>query len=354
MPANSIVEQAKSLPMFFILGRPRSGTTLFRTLFDAHPNVSIPPECTFVMDLRTDYGKTKYWTQKKLLRFLEDLKKTRRFLTWGINEEELKHNLLACEGENSYATLCKVVYLSSPDRFAKQQILWVGDKNPGYILFTKKLVKLFPGAKYFHLVRDARDQIVSVRKFDFEERFASVLSSRWNRSARIVARQKKRHPGKFCFIRYEDLVSDSPVYFKQMCDFLEIDYHEDVFSFYKRAPEFLENNEYKKGFLKYHTSLLEPINKSKIGDWRGKLSDKDIKSIEAVSGKWMKQFGYELVNPKPTIATRLRVFPGVLYEHCFQSFAYCLGFLPYAWRSRIFRMIVKIVRWIMPARKLTP
>ncbi len=36
--------KVKSLPFFFIIGRPRSGTTLLRTLFDVHPNVIIPLE----------------------------------------------------------------------------------------------------------------------------------------------------------------------------------------------------------------------------------------------------------------------------------------------------------------------
>ncbi|HAH58404.1 MAG TPA: hypothetical protein DCL86_09670, partial [Bacteroidales bacterium] len=31
-----------TLPIFFIIGRPRSGTTLLRMLFEAHPQVIIP------------------------------------------------------------------------------------------------------------------------------------------------------------------------------------------------------------------------------------------------------------------------------------------------------------------------
>lgn len=43
-------------PFIFIVGRPRSGTTLLRTLYDAHPNVNIPPECQFVVNLYGKYG----------------------------------------------------------------------------------------------------------------------------------------------------------------------------------------------------------------------------------------------------------------------------------------------------------
>ncbi|NQU34666.1 MAG: sulfotransferase [Bacteroidetes bacterium] len=51
------MEQLNKIPFFFVVGRPRSGTTLLRTLFDAHPNVSFPPECQFIINLYPKYGK---------------------------------------------------------------------------------------------------------------------------------------------------------------------------------------------------------------------------------------------------------------------------------------------------------
>jgi hypothetical protein len=49
------------IPFFFILGRPRSGTTLIRTLFDAHPNVKIPPEFPFIPLLARRFRNVKEW-----------------------------------------------------------------------------------------------------------------------------------------------------------------------------------------------------------------------------------------------------------------------------------------------------
>lgn len=37
-------------PVPFIVGVPRSGTTLLRLLLDAHPELSIPPETGFIPD----------------------------------------------------------------------------------------------------------------------------------------------------------------------------------------------------------------------------------------------------------------------------------------------------------------
>jgi hypothetical protein len=45
------MEQNSQIPVFFIIGRPRTGTTLLQSLLDAHPNVVIPWECQFVLNL---------------------------------------------------------------------------------------------------------------------------------------------------------------------------------------------------------------------------------------------------------------------------------------------------------------
>ena len=41
--------------MFFILGNPRSGTTLLRVILHSHENIIVPPECGFLTWLYKDY-----------------------------------------------------------------------------------------------------------------------------------------------------------------------------------------------------------------------------------------------------------------------------------------------------------
>ena len=49
------IDTIRNLPFFFILGRPRSGTTLLRTILDAHPNIVIPPENSYLIHLYFKY-----------------------------------------------------------------------------------------------------------------------------------------------------------------------------------------------------------------------------------------------------------------------------------------------------------
>jgi len=58
--------------LFFILGRPRSGTTLLRTLLDAHPQVKVPPEYPVVLQLYKKYGRIRQWDETTLEEFKKD------------------------------------------------------------------------------------------------------------------------------------------------------------------------------------------------------------------------------------------------------------------------------------------
>jgi hypothetical protein len=43
-------------------------------IFEAHPNVVIPPECQFIINLSSKYGGINYWTRQHLKNFFEDIK----------------------------------------------------------------------------------------------------------------------------------------------------------------------------------------------------------------------------------------------------------------------------------------
>ena len=48
---------------FFILGNPRSGTTLLRLMLNSHPKLGVPPEC----------GMIQWWNEKYKNKNLQDV-----------------------------------------------------------------------------------------------------------------------------------------------------------------------------------------------------------------------------------------------------------------------------------------
>jgi len=110
------LEKIERTPLFFIVGRPRTGSTLLRTLFDAHPNVIVPMEWPLLMALYKRFGHIKHWDEKTLEEFYQGLFQPLRFRYWSItnwpaiNFEQLRTDLSGCAGETGFETLIKVVY----------------------------------------------------------------------------------------------------------------------------------------------------------------------------------------------------------------------------------------------------
>ncbi|HJN06527.1 MAG TPA: sulfotransferase [Bacteroidales bacterium] len=306
------MENLSNIPIFFIVGRPRSGTTLLRTLFDAHPNVNFPPECQFIVNLYPKYGKKTNWTEKDILSFYNDLINQWLFDTWTIDPDKLKKTLLSYKGHNTYGTICKVVYMQYISLFEKEKLLTIGDKNPGYAIYTKLLLKIFPEAKFIHIIRDYRDNFVSIKNVDFELPIPSLVVQKWKYFFKKFNKDGAERPDTYYVIKYEDLVKDPEIQLEKLCKFIGAEYKASVFNFHNKKDEILKT--YPPGYIQnYHSSLMKKINTSKIGVWKKQLSPWKIKLMDATAGKVAVQAGYERVYKKFNLLIYLYVLPGRLY-----------------------------------------
>lgn len=326
--------QLKDIPIFFVVGRPRSGTTLLRTLFDAHANVIVPPECQLIINLYPKYGKIEKWTIPQLEGFLGDLDAQWRFDVWPMNRQRLRSSVMACEGENSYGTLCKVVYHEYQSIFKHGMLLAIGDKNPGYTIYTSRLLEIFPEAKFIHIIRDYRDNFVSIRNVDFELPFISVTVSKWRYFVKRFRKASEKHPGTHLQIRYEDLVADPENQFGELCKFIGIPPSEKPFDFYKKSEEVLKIYPTEL-ILKYHSSLLKKINTSRTGLWKKELTTSELKVADACAGKYASLTGHDKLYPNPGFAASLRSIPGKCFAQLLYLATWTIDAFPYRLRMAI-------------------
>ncbi len=324
----------KDIPIFFVVGRPRSGTTLLRTLFDAHPNVSFPPECQFIINLFPRYGRITNWKESDIISFYNDLINQWLFDTWKIDNVKLQKRLLKFQGPANYSTICKAVYLEYNSLFDKENIILLGDKNPGYTIYTKQLQKIFPEAKFIHLLRDYRDNFVSIKNVDFELPLPSVVAQKWKYFYKKFNLDSKTEPDRYKTIKYEDLVNDPEKKVRELCDFIGIEYNESVFNFHRKKDKILET--YPKGYIRtYHTSLLQKINPSKIGVWKSELTDKQVRLMDYTIGSYAEKAGYIRKYRKNNILIKIAAFPGRSYAALLYVATIAVDKLPYKLRSWI-------------------
>lgn len=291
------MEKIQDPPIFFIFGRPRSGTTLLRTLFDAHPNVKIPPEYPIFLNLCQRFGHVKTWDEQAIRAFIEHIQQKNIYTFWtfeGLNIDKalFLKKLLSEKEPLTLATLMKKVNLEAASVFPKKEIRWIGDKNPVYTIFMKRFMTIFPDSKYIFLVRDYRDNFVSMKKFEFEAPNALIQGYRWKYVTRMFLKFRSADPKRFFLVRYEDLVEKKEETFADLCRFLEIPFDPGVFDF-RLKKEAMYKVYSSEVIEKYQKSLLEPITTGKIGKWKTELTRDQIRKLDFMAGKVAGLLGYE-------------------------------------------------------------
>ncbi len=303
------MDNLTQIPFLFIVGRPRSGTTLLRTLFDAHTHVAIPPECQFVVNLYGKYGKKTHWSKTDLEQFYQELQPQWRFDLWKLDNDRLMQNLLSQEGDNSYGNVCKAVYSTYHSVFPKEKIMLFGDKNPGYTIYTKRLLKIFPNAKFIHITRDYRDNFVSIKNVDFELPIPSLAAQKWVYFFKKINKDALEKPEAYYHIRYEDLVSNPEASMKAMCAFVGIEYQAGILNFHEKKDEVTQL--YQPGILqKYHASLLKKINTGRIDLWKKELTEKEVRLLDFTVGELGEKAGYRRKFHDSGIKIALQAMPG--------------------------------------------
>jgi hypothetical protein len=277
---------------FFIIGRPRSGTTMMRMLFDAHPNTLVPPESPVILRLYIRHRRVKKWTKPKLEKFYHDLLNMRKFNLWEIDCEKLKTDLLALPENTTLQEIFQLVYSSYQSVFDKKEIKILGDKNPAYSLFLKKILKIYPNAKIIYITRDYRDHILSMIRVQLLVPSVFLFAYRYKISARRILKLKNKKAEQFYTLKYEDFVRNPEPYLKEMCAFINIDYQPEMLNYHEKEKEVKEKYP-KEKFDLFFGNLFHPINPNKVDGWKTKMSEKDIKKADTIVGKYAEILGYE-------------------------------------------------------------
>jgi hypothetical protein len=291
---NPVSKNISEIPIFFIVGRGRSGSTLLRTLFDAHPEVCIPLESRFVQYLYYYYPQTTIWSSSLVIEAIDVLKNG--FEPLDIDKAAALKLLDNFTGILSFQTVCKIIYLSTQSEFEKEPIYLIGDKNPRYSLFISQLIKIFPDARFIHLIRDYRDHLVSVKRSHRainESGLTPIALVRWKYYNQQIQKQKKLFPEKFYTLRFEDLITDPQNKLKSVCAFLDLEYNPKMLDYISNLKGYYEN----ESFRSLHESLKFPFDISKIGEAQNKLTSLQLLTSEALVGDFGKQFSYELKYP---------------------------------------------------------
>lgn len=297
------IDEIEKIPFVFIVGRARSGTTLLQNILDANEHVLMPIESCLIIYLKQKYFTKTKWTRTDVLEFINDIyldKKFRKY--WSIKKELLQEKFLAIPlSKINFNLLCKLIYLSYESPYKKGEILLLGDKNPTYSIFVSELLAVFPEAKFIHLIRDYRDNVLSnVNVIKTES--IPIASHGWVAYNQEIEKVKKNNPTIFLTIKYEDLVISPDESARKICSFLSLEYHPEMLHFNKVIEKKIESESFNstKEMSDFHPNLIKPINTNQINKWKTAFTKKEVQLIEFIAGEYGRKYGYEATLPKST------------------------------------------------------
>ena len=284
-------------PYFFIVGCPRSGTTLLQRLVNAHPEVTVTPESHWIPRL---HAKPWALTLEGLVKpkLVRRLLAHPKFARLEISREELM--MLAGNGQpTSYASLVSRIF----DLYGKVRgKALVGDKTPDYVRKIETLHALWPQARFIHLIRDGRDVALSMMDWpkvrpkpgDFVtwQKDRVTTAALWWELNVTLGRQAGRPLGSKLYyeMRYELLVSRPREAITALCKFLGVPFDEAMLHFYEGDAGSDPGLEKKRARL--------PVTPG-LRDWRSEFHPENNERFEAAAGALLDDLGYPRAVPHP-------------------------------------------------------
>ncbi|MFC1707845.1 sulfotransferase [Planctomycetota bacterium] len=263
----------------FVVGCHRSGTTLLRRIVNVQPGVHVARETGFLSELYTDdcHCETRsavktinsYLRAERWQVLLEQAEVLRRFGETGDLVEIYRH----------------VCMLEAKP--GGTELYW-GDNTPHYVGLAPILYRHFPSSRFIHIVRDPRDVVASVIDLPFRANTPHLAALEWfARVADWLVAERVIPDSQRLTLRYEDLVTQSEAEVARVFDFLELP-HVDPTAWRVGA-----GGDDEVADLPHHFRLNTPIDASRVGRYRERLSTAEIGCVEAVARQAMLSFGYQ-------------------------------------------------------------
>jgi len=319
----------------FIVGIPRSGTSVLRNILNCSESIAICGETHFLGSPKTgprllkyvvnhpakvaDRGTLPPWKKpanpgsrqafarvsdistdtgaEKVVDYIYNNHPT----FWGWVAEHVDRQEFLCrlmESDRTDRSLFDLLMAFYADASGKPIR---GEKTPDHIHHVPTLLGWFPNAKIVHMFRDPRAVFVSHRGKNFKrqnissrhrifrqsplayEAYLSIdIAIHWLRIAQLHHQYQQLYPNSYYLCKFEDLVSDPGAHLKRICDFLGIDFVETMLK------------------LSFQNSSLIP--RHQVQGFDAAAADRWRKHLHPVTNKWfvwwskkhLLEFGYQL------------------------------------------------------------
>jgi Tfp pilus assembly protein PilF len=224
--------------LVFIVGMPRSGTTLVEQILSSHPRVKGGGELTGISGIKRVL-ESRHSNGNSCLDVLPSL--PAHLIRKLADEYLLEINSIFNEGH------ARII-----------------DKMPHNFMNIGLISLLFPNAKIIHIYRDPIDNCLSLfmQKFAMGHTYSYDLESlahQYNVYRDLMKHWRDVLPGRIFELSYEDLVSDSKSWIKNIMESVELDWDDACLTPYKTKRDVKTASLWQ---------VRQPIHKKSVSRWK--------------------------------------------------------------------------------------
>ena len=208
--AQSHQQGMNALSPFFIVGCPRSGTTLLSVLLDRNSRLCVPPETAFYDEV------APFLAGNDNALLFNILQRWRRLSELRIDPHAVLRSLQG-QALSSSTVLAAILNLYAADRRKER----CGEKTPQHLRHVPTILQEFPDAKILCMLRDGREVALSLNAMPWWSpqsapswapawwmRRRLLRAARlWQQCLALTLRFSREYSQQFRVFRYEELIA---------------------------------------------------------------------------------------------------------------------------------------------------
>ena len=273
----------------FVVGAPRSGTTLLLESLNRHPALWLCNETYF---LHFVYGRRRRLGDLAdpvcRRRLVQAYLKTKRIRQQEVDPERLAQRLMA--EATGYRELFTSLMRFCAEENGRPRF---GEKTPDHARSATTLCDLYPECALIHLVRDPRDVVASLRRMPWGDRSLLGNVRQWEACTRGALACSDRPA--YLRVRYEDLIREPEATLTRIVSFVGLEY----------SAQMLDPSEGAGAQRWWLERARGALDSTRLGRWREELEPREVALIEHVSGPAMEALGYDRSGGSPSAGALL-------------------------------------------------